>query len=158
MNVFNALNGKEAKQAILNEVTRALDTDSEFREHLTFPRVSWNWRLEMKIYPRTPEEKVVEVKGEIVQVQSSKDPATGQLIMARDENGQLMPVAQETDTHVREVLHAERTVQAPDAVRDAENIQTAQAAPGGIKFAKRVETGKAAENPVYSPGLNRGGD
>ena len=143
MNLFNALNGKETKTAILNEISRALDNDSEFREHLTFPRVSWSWRLEMRIYPRTPEEKIVEVQDEIIEV-------------VRDENGQLMPTVPANSTHVKEVLHAARENQAPDAIREAEQIQTSQAAPGGVKFAKRVETGKGAENPVYSPGLNRG--
>jgi hypothetical protein len=143
MNLFNALNGKEAKAAILNEVARVLDNDSEFREHLTFPRVSWSWRLEMNIYPRTPQEKIVEAQGEIIQV-------------ARDASGQLMPVVAEQETHVREILHADREIQAPDAIREAEKIQQQSSAPGGIKFAKHVETGKAAENPVYSPRMNRG--
>jgi len=142
MNLFNALNGKETKTAIINEISRALDTDSEFREHLTFPRVHWSWRLEMHIYPRTPEEKIVEAQGEIIEV-------------AKDANGQLFPTTSEKDSHVKEVLHANREAQAPDAVREAEGIAVTQAAPGGIKFAKKVETGKGAENPVYSPGLNR---
>jgi hypothetical protein len=160
MNLFNALNGKEAKQAIINEVTRALENDSEFREHLTFPRVSWNWRLEMKIYPRTPEDKLVEAKGEMVQMQTVPDPLDPtKVVMARDPvTGNLMPVIAESETHVREVLHATRETQAPDAVRAAEGIATPMAAPGGIRFAKSVETGNAAQNPVYSPGLNRGGD
>lgn len=142
MNLFNALNGKETKTAILNEISRALDNDSEFREHLTFPRVHWSWRLEMHIYPRTPEEKIIDVQGEIIEV-------------AKDTNGQLFPTTSEKDSHVKEVLHANREAQAPDAVREAEGISVSQAAPGGIKFAKKVETGKAAENPVYSPQLNR---
>jgi len=143
MNLFNALNGKEAKQAIINEVSRALDNDSEFREHLTFPRVSWSWKLEMHIYPRTPEEKIVEAKGEVIQVE-------------RDENGNLMPVVDEKESHTKVVLQsAPREVVAPDAVREAEGLTTDMAAPGGIKTARKAEVGKAAENPTYSPGLNR---
>jgi len=143
MNLFNALNGKEAKQAIINEVIRALDNDSEFREHLTFPRVSWHWRLEMTIYPRTPEEKVVEVVGEAIQV-------------TRDAAGNLTPVVAESASHVREVLQSTpREVVAPDAVREAESLETVAAAPGGPKVARSSEVGKAARNPVVSPGLNR---
>jgi hypothetical protein len=159
VNLFNALNGNEAKQAILNEVKRALDQDSEFRAHLTFPRVSWHWRLEMNIYPRTPPEKIVESKGELVQMQSTSDPANpDKFVMARDAEGNLMPVVDAQETHVKEVLHGDREIQAPDQTREQERIAQQQAAPGGIRFARHVETGKGAENPVYSPGLNRGGN
>ncbi len=143
MNLFNALNGKEAKQAIINEVIRALDADSEFKEHLTFPRVSWKWRLEMMIYPRTPEEKVVEVEGEAIQ-------------MTRSADGTLQPVVAEAESHVREVLQSTpRQVVAPDAVREAEQLETVAAQPGGVRVARAAEVGKAARNPTMSPGLNR---
>jgi hypothetical protein len=157
VNIFNALNGKEAKQAILNEVSRALDNDSEFREHLTFPRVSWNWRLEMNIYPRTPSEKIVEVVGEAVQMKTVPDPLdSSKVVMARDAAGNYMPVVEASETHVKEVLHATREIQAPDAIREVEGLQQNQAGPGGIRMARSVEVGKAARNPVLSPGLNRG--
>jgi len=143
VNLFNALNGKEAKAIILGEVTKALENDSEFREHLTFPRVSWSWRLEMRIYPRTPEEKVIEVTGDAIQV-------------TRDADGNLMPVVPESATHVKEVLQSERTeVVAPDAVREVAGLHTEAAAPGGIRTARAAEVGKAARNPTVSPGLNR---
>ena len=152
--LFNALNGREAKTAILNEVARALDNDSEFREHLTFPRVSWKWRLEMEIYPRTPSEKIVEANGEMVQVQfKDKD---GVLTMTRDENGQLIPVVDADATHTREILQSQaREVTAPDAVREAEGLVTQAARPGGIRTARSAEVGTAAKNPIVSPGLNR---
>lgn len=154
MNLFNALTGKEAKQVILNEVTRALENDSEFREHLTFPRVRWSWRLEMHIYPRTPEEKIVEATGEAVQMKTEK--VGEEFVMSRDENGQLVPVVPENATYVKEVLQsAEREVMAPDAVRAAEGMETQAAQPGGIRIARRAEVGKAAQNPTVSPGLNR---
>jgi hypothetical protein len=143
MNLFNPLNGKEAKQAIINEISRALDSDSEFREHLTFPRVSWKWRLEMDIYPRTPSEKIVEAADEIIQ-------------MERDENGNLMPVVDAKETHVREVLRSTpREINAPDAIRETEGLTTETAQIGGIRTARKAEVGKAAENPTVSPGLNR---
>lgn len=144
MNLFNALNGRETKQVILNEITRALDNDSEFREHLTFPRVSWHWKLEMIIYPRTPEEKTVEVVGDAIQV-------------IRDEAGNLMPVVPESASHVREILQsAPREINAPDAIRESEGLVTQTAAPGGVRIAnKPAEVGRASANPLLSPGLNR---
>lgn len=143
MNLFNALNGKEAKTIILAEITKALDNDSEFREHLTFPRLSWSWKLEMRIYPRTPEEKVVESSGEAIQV-------------TRDENGNLVPVVPESATHTKEVLQSVlHKVDAPDALREEAGLATDAAALGGIKTARTAEVGKAAKHPTVSPGLNR---
>lgn len=155
MNLFNALNGREAKAIILAEVAKALDEDTEFREHLTFPRVSWKWRLEMEIYPRTPKDKTVEAAGEAVQMQTVGEGAL--LSMARDPvTGALMPVVGESATHVKEILQSvPREVVAPDAVREAEGMATQTAPAGGIRTARSVEVGKAARNPVLSPGLNR---
>lgn len=153
MNLFNALNGEEAKQAIKDDVARVLDSDSEFRAHLTFPRVSWEITIKMNIYPRTPAEKVIEVIGEAVQVQSTHD---GEIpVLARDENGMLMPVVDAEATHTRLVLRTERSAQAPDAIREEIGMQTNMAAPGGVRIARRAEVGKAALNQTINPGLNR---
>lgn len=155
MNLFNALTGKEARQAIINEIVRALESDSEFREHLTFPRVSWKWRLEMDIYPRTPPEKIVEVSGDEIQMQTSK-AEDGTITLDRDASGNLMPVMAESATHIKQILSSSpREVVAPDAVREAEGLAQNQAQPGGIRIARRVEVGKAAKEPTVSPGLNR---
>lgn len=155
MNLFNALNGKEAKQAIINEVTRALENDSEFREHLTFPRVSWHWKLEMKIYPRTPEEKVLETSGEAVQIMVERG-TDGLLAPVPDATGAPIPVVKEDESHTRLVINSQpREVTAPDAVREAEGIPSQMARPGGVRTARAVEVGKASEKPTLSPGLNR---
>ena len=155
MNLFNALTGKEARQAILNEVARALESDSEFREHLTFPRVSWKWRLEMDIYPRTPTEKIVEASGDEIQMQTEQTDG-GTIRLSRDANGNLMPVTAESETHIKQILSsAPKEVVAPDAVREAEGLVQNQAQPGGVRIARRVEVGTAARNPTVTPGLNR---
>jgi hypothetical protein len=148
MNLYTALNGKEAKQAILNDVARALENDSEFREHLTFPRVSWNFKLEMRIYPRTPEEKVVETFGEMVQVARDTD-------INSSTYNQLMPVVAADATHVKSVHTAVQEAVGPDAIREQHELVVNQAKPGGVRTARSVETGRGAENPVTSPGLNR---
>jgi hypothetical protein len=48
---FIALSGDEIKKAILNEIQRQLDADYRFKQHLTYPMVSWRWELAMKLYP-----------------------------------------------------------------------------------------------------------
>jgi hypothetical protein len=148
MNLYTALNGKEAKQAILNDVARALENDSEFREHLTFPRVSWTFKLEMRIYPRTPEEKIVETAGEMVQVARDTD-------INSPTYNQLMPVATIDSTHVKSVHTSVQEAVAPDALREQHDLVVNQAKSGGIRIARSVEVGKAALSPVTSPGLNR---
>lgn len=157
MNLFNPLNGAEAKQVILNEIIRALENDSEFKAHISFPRFSWNWRLEMKIYPRTPEEKVVETSGEAVAMQTEE--IAGELHMIRDEKGMLVPLVTEDSSHIREVLRsAPREMNAPDAIRESEQITVSNAVPGGVRpsrTARSVEVGAASMNPTHSPGLNR---
>jgi len=156
MNLFNALSGKEAKQTILNEITRALEQDSEFREHLTFPRVSWHWRLEMHIYPRTPEEKVVESIGEAVQIAVERGP-DGRLMPVPDPaTGAPQPLVKADEPHTRLIISSQpREVLAPDAVRESEGIVQQSARPGGIRTVRGGEVGRGAIDPNISPGLNR---
>jgi hypothetical protein len=48
---FSALSGQEIKKIILNEIERNLEADYRFKNHLTYPMVSWRWVLAAKVYP-----------------------------------------------------------------------------------------------------------
>jgi len=158
MNLFNPINGAEAAQIIINEITRALSSDSELRSHISFPRLSWSWVLTMKIYPRTPEEKVIEAAGEAV-VMETKQLDSGEIVMSRDASGALVPMTPADAPHIRKILHsAPREMNAPDAIRESEGITVNNAQPGGVRSARTARTaevGTAAINPTHSPGLNR---
>lgn len=46
---FIAINGHEAKQIILREIEKKLDSDWHFRQNVAFPLVRWTWKLDMRI-------------------------------------------------------------------------------------------------------------
>src|SRR5260221_4092284 len=48
---FNALSGKEILEIIVMEIRRNLEADYRFKNHLTYPMVSWRWVLAAKVYP-----------------------------------------------------------------------------------------------------------
>lgn len=48
---FNALSGMEIKRAILADLTRQLDGDTRFSQHLSYPLVTWKFRLAVDAYP-----------------------------------------------------------------------------------------------------------
>ena len=54
---FNALNGLEIKKSILNQISRQLDADTRFSHHLTYPRISWAWKLAIDIFPNDTDKK-----------------------------------------------------------------------------------------------------
>lgn len=141
MQLFNPLNGKEVKDIILADLARTLDADTELQQHIAFPRISWKWKLEMRIYPRTPEEKVVETAGIAVQVHEK----TGE------------PVVSEAAPHTREVYTSpEREVLAPDQVRESVGLpiptqKSAMSPFMGRSNRPNIEVGKAAQNPTSMP-------
>jgi hypothetical protein len=147
MQLFNALNGDEVKKIILADIARTLEADSELQPHICFPRVSWRWKLEMDIYPRTPNEKVVEVTGEAIQVQ---------------DNG--TPVVAAAETHIREVYSSpSREIVAPDKIRQEEGLAINEARSALSPFqgkkglgGPQIEVGRAATNPVSLPRQGRG--
>src|SRR5260370_12324949 len=76
MRVFNALNGIELKKLILTEVQKRLDNDGDFRVNLSYPIVSWEWELTVRVYPRDPAEFVVKAAGAVETVGPPPTPAT----------------------------------------------------------------------------------
>ena len=57
---FLAINGHEAKQIILREIEKKLDSDWHFRQNVAFPLVRWAWRLDLQIGGVTRTEVVME--------------------------------------------------------------------------------------------------
>ena len=52
--VFTPLNGEEVKKMILKEIENELDLDGDFRQHITYPTLEWDWTLRMECQQRTP--------------------------------------------------------------------------------------------------------
>jgi hypothetical protein len=139
------------KRIILADIAKVLEADMELQPHIAFPRVSWNWRLEMKIYPRTPEEKVVEATGEAVQVVA--DTA--------------IPVVSEGAPHTRVVYPSQtQEVIAPDQARQEHDMPVTEVRSAMAPFMGRsaanlptegptIEVGKAAKNPLTMPRQGR---
>jgi len=59
---FNALSGTEIKKIILNEIERNMEADYRFKNHLTYPMVSWRWVLAAKVYPSEQPDIKVEIE------------------------------------------------------------------------------------------------
>ena len=66
------LNGLELKEAILQEVRGKLDRREEFRLHLSYPKVKWDWQLTVRASPREPGTFNVAVGA---QIGAAEDPA-----------------------------------------------------------------------------------
>lgn len=81
-NQFTAINGEEFKKILLSSISSALEDSGEFRNHVTFPLIQWNFKLECKIVPRqaldTDPEVVVEGNGARVSPDFSADELKNQ--------------------------------------------------------------------------------
>lgn len=53
--LWNALDGRELKRAIVREVEDMLDADDRFVANVTYPKVSFSVSVNLKVYPREPE-------------------------------------------------------------------------------------------------------
>ncbi len=64
--LFNALNGQELKKIILQQVEKAMDEDFHFRRHLTYPVVSFDWKLVVSAYPLQPPKFEITAEHDVV--------------------------------------------------------------------------------------------
>lgn len=53
--LYNALSGLELRKKILHEVEVLLDGDDRFRNHVTYPRVSFEFKISLEVYPGNAE-------------------------------------------------------------------------------------------------------
>ena len=60
--VFQALDGTELKSIIKSEIAKALDANSKFARHLTYPLVSFAFSVVVSAYPMDPPEFKVDGK------------------------------------------------------------------------------------------------
>jgi hypothetical protein len=72
--LHNALNGKELKEMILNEVTTHMEQDSYFRGHVTYPNVHFHWQLVVRSYPNNPPEFQNEIEQHLLVDNWKRDP------------------------------------------------------------------------------------
>jgi len=73
--VYNALTGEEVSNMILKEMKEEFTRDSDFRGHLTYNLVSWEWTLRMRATPQDRGPMVRKVQGNIEAVDvQTKEP------------------------------------------------------------------------------------
>lgn len=77
--IYNALTGLELRKKILHDVEVMLDNDDRFRNHQTYPRVEFSFKLSLKVYPGAVEEFALETEkgyGEVSLVEAGQEPQT----------------------------------------------------------------------------------
>ncbi len=106
--LFNALNGQELKKIIMQQVEKAIDDDFHFRRHLTYPVVSFDWKLVVSAYPLQPPKFEIAAEHDVVAAPEGAEipvPKPGEIKtfelegsskidtpdQARDESGQPIP-------------------------------------------------------------------
>lgn len=65
MRLFSALNGQEVEHIILSEIRKAMDADEQFRQHLTYPKVEWEWEVRVKVHDQENGEFSVSIAGAV---------------------------------------------------------------------------------------------
>lgn len=99
--LFNALNGQELKKIIMQQVEKAIDEDFHFRRHLTYPIVSFDWKLLVSAYPLQPPEFKIGAEHDVVAAPEGEEiPA---------------PTPEQIETFE---LDGSRKIEAPDAARE----------------------------------------
>lgn len=76
---FNALTAPELRKIVLDSIDRAFDQSGEFGQNITFPKVNWNFRLEVKVYPAAFPDKLVKTEGEVKRSEP-EDPAAYRIL------------------------------------------------------------------------------
>lgn len=141
---FNALSGTEIKKIILNEIERNLEADYRFKNHLTYPMVSWHWVLAAKVYPSEQPDIKVEIE-KTLKSPGFTEPFTGFdpiEITVESERTVAAPAAGQTADAARRDAGIE--VPAPRIVRGPSNTRLVVDAPE-IPLAQANEPAKAAE-------------
>jgi thermostable 8-oxoguanine DNA glycosylase len=128
---FNALNGRELANAIAIEVARAMDNNEQFRTHLTFPIVEWNWTLTVKAYPIEAQEIVVQAGGRGANEEELKK-VLDEAVLRADKNPAVLIIEGEQ----------ERT-DTPDLIRDKAGLE---------KTAPQRISGVTVEAPIQKGG------
>jgi hypothetical protein len=141
---FSALSGQEIKKIILNEIERNLEADYRFKNHLTYPMVSWKWVFAAKVYPSEQPDIRVELD-KTLKSPGLAEPFTGFdpiEITIESERTVAAPAAGQTADAARRDAGLE--VPAPRIVRGRSNTRFVVDAPD-IPIASQNEPAKPAE-------------
>ncbi len=141
---FSALSGQEIKRIILADIERNLDADYRFKNHLTYPLVSWKWVLAAKVYPSEAPDIRVELD-RTLKSPGFTEPFTGfdaVDVTIESERTIAAPAAGETADSARRSVGIE--VPAPRIVRGPSNTKMVVDAPD-IPIASQNEPAKLAE-------------
>jgi hypothetical protein len=148
MKVFNALNGQEVKDMLLKDFIRMLDSDSELKSHIAFPKFTAKVTIVMDIYPRTPADKIMEMQLDMEQVRA-RTPEEISIYGA----GPAIPVTPPDAQPITITLTTENNVDIPDEARLKYDMPRADTPTPQIQFARRgIEVGTAAERPTIATG------
>lgn len=64
--LFNAANGIELKEIVLNQIKNEMTGNRHLKRHLTYPRFKFKWTLEIEAYPLDPPNFEMGTEGEVV--------------------------------------------------------------------------------------------
>ncbi len=155
---FNALNGLEIKKIILAEIDRHLSQDYRFAQHLTYPVVTWAWKLAVNAYPMDSGQFQVEIGPKVAKAPGAEMPAEGAESVEIDFTGgkNVAPTAMTPDAARRGAalpVSTPRAVPGPEGKRmivDAPVIATGSAQAPVETSEARVETNVSAGGPVFA--------
>lgn len=172
LKAFNGLNGRELAKILVVELERALNADTRFSQHLTYPLVSWQWKISIKAYPNEPPEFQVEIGPKSIGYPEAANSLAEVEINLGASREVTAPVGETADSARRDAgipVPSPRTVKGPGGNRmvvDAPDIkptevprptvtadETKNVGKGGKVFARSV-TAKTAAAPE---GIEAGG-
>lgn len=104
---FTPLNGDEVKKMILKEIEKDLDQDADFRQHLTYPTIEWEWQLKITCQQRESQDVARTITGKAITVD-------------KETNQELPPQAD--DKPRSRLLKRNRAVTTPDKERIKSNL------------------------------------
>ncbi len=88
--VFNALDGAELAKSIVKQIEPAIraqmEADANFKEHLTYPVVEWEWTLVVRAYPHEPGSFGAKAQGKLAQPKVTIVGASRVVDSSSDEN------------------------------------------------------------------------
>lgn len=96
--IYNALSGRELRKTIIREIEDLLDGDERFQNNVTYPKISFKFDLQVKVYPREPEAFTVglertfgESEATGVSVEFSQSREAEHPDKVRQDTGQIIP-------------------------------------------------------------------
>ena len=166
---FNGLSGLELKKAILADIENQLNGDYHFRAHLSYPLVTWRFKLAVNAYPSEIGEfesnagATLHPKGSR-EIEEGEEPTQIDIAGGRDVTAGATPSGQTADSVRRDTGQAVSTMKQikvgdervmveaaeipkPQTQLQEENAKTQQNVPSGKGIVARRATAKTRANP-----------